>query len=85
MGKVPWYAGALDRGVAKQLVASARHGDYLVRASEEPGMYTLLVNDHGAVSPFSIAEEEDGTFRFGPRSFARVGWSGNGGTQEGRA
>ncbi len=72
MGAVPWYAGHSDREKAKELVQKAKDGDYLLRASEEPGMYTLLVRDAGSVSAFSITEEEDGCFRFGPRQFTRV-------------
>jgi hypothetical protein len=72
MGSVPWYAGDIGREKARCLVEAAQHGDYLVRSSNEPGMYTLLVNDHGKACPFSVTEEEDGAFRFGPRSFTKV-------------
>lgn len=43
----PWFADSLRRSVCERAVASAQHGDFLIRKSSTPGSFVLVVNNNG--------------------------------------
>ena len=55
----PWYAGGMRRTQCEQEVASAEHGDFLVRKSRGSDMFVLTVNDSGTATSFPITRITD--------------------------